>query len=361
MKILIDIGHPAHVHYFKNFISIMHKNGHKVYLTARNREHIFNLLGFYNIEYVNRGKGSFKFLGKLLYFPKAEFIIYNIARKFNVDIFMGFANPYVTHIAKLLNKPVIILDDTESATISHFLYTRFADVILSPDCFGKYLSTKQHMIRSYFELFYLHPNYFKPDPSIFELLGINAKQKYVILRFVVWGGIHDYGHQGISLENKKKIVNDLSKYAKVFISSEENIPDIFQPYRINIPSHRMHDALSHATLFFGESATMASECAVLGTPAVYLDDEGRGYTTEQEQKYGLVYNFSESEEDQEKAINKAIELLNISSLEEEWQKRRLKMLEDKIDITAFMVWFIDNYPESFKIMKNDPDFQYNFS
>ena len=36
------------------------------------------------------------------------------------------------------------------------------------------------------------------------------------------------------------------------------------------------------------------------------------------------------------------------------------MLADKIDITSFMVWFIENYPNSSDIMKKNPEYQYNF-
>ena len=45
---------------------------------------------------------------------------------------------------------------------------------------------------------------------------------------------------------------------------------------------------------------------------------------------------------------------------EVWEKRRKKMLADKIDVTAFMVWLIENYPESVKIMKKNPDYQLRF-
>ena len=37
------------------------------------------------------------------------------------------------------------------------------------------------------------------------------------------------------------------------------------------------------------------------------------------------------------------------------------MLKEKIDVTAFMVWFIENYPESAKIMKENPDYQLRFN
>ena len=45
---------------------------------------------------------------------------------------------------------------------------------------------------------------------------------------------------------------------------------------------------------------------------------------------------------------------------EEWQDRGKKMLSDKIDVTAFLVWFVENYPESAKVLKDNPDYQYKF-
>jgi len=33
--------------------------------------------------------------------------------------------------------------------------------------------------------------------------------------------------------------------------------------------------------------------------------------------------------------------------------KRKRMLSDKIDVTAFMIWFIEKYPESVDIMKEN--------
>ena len=118
----------------------------------------------------------------------------------------------------------------------------------------------------------------------------------------------------------------------------------------------MHDVLAFAALFFGEGATMASECAMLGVPSIYVNSLEVGYCTEEEEKYNLVYNFRNSEG----VLEKAIELLNTPNLKQEFQKRCQKMLADKIDVTAFMGWFIENYPDSVKIMKGNPDYQYRF-
>ncbi len=45
------------------------------------------------------------------------------------------------------------------------------------------------------------------------------------------------------------------------------------------------------------------------------------------------------------------ELLKYSQLKEEWNRRKITLLDEKIDLTAFFVWFIDNFPLSFHEMK----------
>ena len=355
MKILIDIGHPAHVHYFKNFIKIMKKKGHKFFITARNKEVVFDLLSNNNLKFYNRGDGSNTSLGKLLYLIKADFRLYNIARKFKPDLFLSFSSPYAAHAAKLLDVPHIAFTDTEHAKIVNLAVVPFSDVICTPASFQKDFGKKHIRFNGYMELCYLHPNYFKPDPSVLDLLGVNKNEKYVIMRFVSWHASHDVGYSGLTLEMKRKAVEEISKYVKVFISSEGELPEDLKQYQIRIPPEKMHDALAFSTLFVGEGATMASECAMLGIPAIYVNPLSAGTLKEQE-KYGLIYGFRNSTG----VINKAIELINTPNLQKEWQQRRQKMLADKIDVTAFMVWLIENYPESVKIMRENPDYQYRF-
>ncbi len=121
----------------------------------------------------------------------------------------------------------------------------------------------------------------------------------------------------------------------------------------------MHDVLAHASLFFGESATMASESAVLGTPAIFLNQNWFG-STDEEADYGLLFKYKSYKVDQEMAIKKAAELLANPKTKKITEKKRELFLKSKIDVTAFLVWFIENYPGSYKIMKDDPDYQYRF-
>ena len=64
MKILFDIGHPAHVHYFKNLIRILEQKNHKCVIIARKKEITHQLLDNYLIKYKSRGQGLNTLTGK---------------------------------------------------------------------------------------------------------------------------------------------------------------------------------------------------------------------------------------------------------------------------------------------------------
>ena len=74
----------------------------------------------------------------------------------------------------------------------------------------------------------------------------------------------------------------------------------------------------------------------------------------------IVFNFKNSSKDQRESIKKGVELLKTTDLKSQWQKRRQKMLAETIDVTAFMVWFLENYPKSEETMLKDPEFQLRF-
>ncbi len=348
MRILIDIGHPAHVQLFKNFAWEMEKREHKVLFTTRDKEMTVYLLKQYGFEYLSLGKHYKTLKGKIWGLIKYDFLMYNVARKFKPDIFLSAGSVYAAHVVFLFRKPHISLEDTGNMEQIR-LYKPFTKIILTSYSFHRNLGKKQIRYGGYHELAYLHPNWFKPNPDILDILGVSKDEKYVIMRFVSWSASHDVGHSGLSLEMKRRAVKELSKYAKVFISSEEELSDDLKPYQIKIPPEKMPDALYYATLYIGEGATMASECAMLGTPAIYINPLPAG-TIEDQENYGLLFHYKEATDISEKAN----ELLSIPDIKQEWQKRRQKMLTEKIDVTAFMVWFVENYPESVQVMRENP-------
>ena len=295
MKILIDIGHPAHVHYFRNFIHIMKGKGHEFLITARNRSMIHYLLKHYDIPFYDRGKGKNSVIGKLLYMVYADLNILKKALSFKPDFFISFASPYAALVSWLLHKPHIVLDDTEHAKFGHMFYKPFSSVFLNPSCFYKHFGKKQIFFNSLTECFYLHKSFFTPNKNIYQLLGLSEYERYVILRFVSWQANHDLGHSGLNKETKLKLVEFLSMNYKVFISPESELNnDYLDKYIIKIPPEYMHDALFFADFFITESGTMASEAAVLGTPVIYVNSLPlMGYLKE-EQQNGLLFHFTNS-------------------------------------------------------------------
>ncbi|MCB0837192.1 MAG: DUF354 domain-containing protein [Bacteroidetes bacterium] len=360
MRVLIDINHPAHVHLFKNFAWKMQERGHKVLFTTRKKEISHILLENLGFEHIVFGKHYKKTLGKLWGIFKFDTQLLNVSLRFKPDIFISMGSIYGSHAAMMVRKPNILLQDTEHASLQHKITVPFCDVMLNPVCFHRKLTEKQMFYQGYHELAYLHKNYFTPDPGILKELGVEEGEKFTIVRLVSWNASHDVGHSGLTVENKIKAVQEFAKLSKVFITSEDELPAELKQYQIKILPEKIHDALYYASLLYGESATMASECAMLGTPSIFLDNDGRGYTDELEEKYQLVFNFTESPEDQMKSIEKGIEILSHPDLKMEWRARTEKMLSEKIDVTAFLVWFVEQYPQSLTAMKENPEVQYQF-
>ena len=354
MKILIDIGHPAHVHYFKHFIRIMKGKGHEFLIVARDKEITHELCNCYDLPYLSRGSGGKSLLGKLFYIPKADLFIYRQAKKFKPDILLSFSSTYAAHVSKLIGKPHITLDDTEHAKFELLMYPPFTDTILNPSCFTKDLGVKQIFFNSYTELLYLHSNNFNPNKKVLELLNIKENEEYAIVRFVSWNASHDVAEAGLSNSNKIELVQSLSKKLKVFVSSEGNMPKEIEKYQFSLPSELMHDALAFARLYVGEGGTTASEAAILGTPAVYINNLSMGYI-EDEKKAGLLFQTTNNEE-----IGKYIDFILVANTKRTFKDKAIEFTKMKINPTDFLVWFIENYPESIKIIKENPDYQYKF-
>ena len=346
MKIMIDIGHPAHVHFYKNTIWALEGKGHEVMVTARDKEVCVELLNSYNIPHTvltKMGHGKIRLMKEWLI---RDYKLLMLARKFKPDVLTGILNPSVAHVSKLLGKKAIIFNDTEHATFAENITYPFADVICTPSCFNKDIGKKQTRYNGYHELAYLHPNYFTPNPAVLDELGLSEDDTFIILRFVSWNASHDGGHSGI--QNKVELVQKLEKYGQVLITSEGELGDGLEKYQIKVSPEKMHDLLYYASLYVGEGATMAAESAILGTHAIYTNTLRLGYTDEEEEKYDLVYNFSDEKTMEQKAFDKALELLDNDNLRKDGKRKRENLLKDKIDVTAFMVEFIENYPESSK-------------
>lgn len=360
MRIVVDINHPAHVHFFKNFIWEMEEQGHQVVVTASQKDLAYTLLQKYGFTYIPLGCYGNSLFKKLMNLPLLDLKMYNVLKKMNPDILVGIGSIRAAHASLLLKKPCVSFEDTEHATEQIRLYLPFATSVCTPSCYRGDIGPKQIRYNGYHELAYLHPNRFTPNPAVLAELGLTEGDPFIVVRFVSWQASHDVGQHGLTLDTKRAAIHELEKFGRVLITSENPLPEEFENYRVSVSPEKMHDLLYYATLLYGESATMASECAVLGTHAIFCDFAGRGYTDEEERDYDLVYNFKLDESSQERSIEKAVELLQDPALKEKGREKQKRLLNDKIDVTAFTVWFIENYPQSVAIIKRNPYLQEQF-
>lgn len=354
MKLLIDIGHPAHVHYFKNLANYFINQGGDVLFTVRNKEVAVQLLEFYNFKYFITGKPYKSKVGKVFGLIWFTINIFIRAIKFKPDFILNFTF-YSAFTAFLLRKPHISIEDTFNKE-SLRLIMPFTNVVFTGEYPHISLGPKEIRYNGYQELAYLHPDYFTPNPSILQKLNISSDEKYFILRFVSWNASHDYGQKGLTNQEKIELVNLLNRFGKVFISSEGELDEFFEEYKIDILPSEMHDILYYASLYIGEGATMTTESAVLGTPAFYINTQKTGPTTELEDTYGLVYNFQNFDQ----LPSKIEEVLKTPDFNGLFKERAKSLITEKVNLTKLLIWFIENWPESKKIMKENPNYQYKF-
>ena len=341
MNILVDIGHPAHVHLFKHFYHDMVERGHNLFVTARDVPAITQLLNIYQIPFLNLGKKHDSLGRKGLDQLLLDWEMFRFVRKNKIDI--GLHGITVAHVSRITKMASIIPDDDDDAVEP--LFAKYAhpcaDVVLTPDPIKR---KTQHAVYvpTYHELAYLHPNRFQPDEQVLQEIGVVNGEPYFIVRFNAFKAHHDIGNGGLSVDAKRKLIQMLLQRGKVFITAEREIDEEFRPYQLRISPEKIHSLMYYATMLVGDSQTMTSEAALLGTPAVKCNSfAGKlSVPNEMETKYAFLPNESDC------MLEKIDELLSKPNLKSEWLKRRQRMLAEKIDYTAFLTWFIENYPHS---------------
>ncbi len=348
MRVYIDIAHPAHAHAFRYFIKEMEGRGHEVLVSARDKDITFCLLREWGIPFADRGRGwspSFRggplpvrllqslvsLAGKAGYLLAVIARLLPMVRRFSPHLVISWSSYHAALTGRLLRVPVITFEDTEGVGLLHRVNRALSSLMVTPASFETDLGRKHVRFDGYKELASLHPSRFTP-----AALPDSPGKPYTVMRFVAWRAWHDRGHSGISEEMKRELVRRLSRHGRVYISSEEPLPRDLQEYRVPAGCGALHTLLAGAALFFGESASMAAEAAVLGVPAIYIDNMGRGYTRDLE-RMGLLFGYGEGDGQVREAADRAEGLLGDPGMAGEWQRRRTRMMEGKCDLTGWMV------------------------
>ncbi len=344
MRLLFVVGHPAHVHLFRNAISDLRARGHSVWVAAIEKETTLRLLSDYGIPYESLGRNFPSLVGKALDMPLKDFRFIRKMARDRPDVVVSTGSPYAAQASAALSLSHIAFSDTEIASAVIRLMLPFTDAICTPSCFWLDLGPKHVRYNGYHELAYLHPSRYHPDPAVLSLVGARPTDRLIVVRFASWDSSHDVTARGLDLREKELVqfVRRLEKHGRVLITTERLLPADLQGLVLKIPLNRIHDLLYYSTLYLGEGATMASEAGVLGTPWIFVSDAGRGYLDDQQEQYGLGFRETSAAG----ALDRAEALLEETDLKGSWATKRETLLREKVDVTGFMVEFLEGWPAS---------------
>ncbi|MCP4710683.1 MAG: DUF354 domain-containing protein [Planctomycetes bacterium] len=348
MRVLFDILHPAHFHLFKHVMEILRDRGDEIEVIVRQKDCLPELLAASGLPYhlIPRKKTSLFVLGTESI--KAMVKAVSLARAKPIDFMMGVSIS-VGPAARLVGTTSLLFEDDDARVVPVFAKLGYpiAHYVVTPKCLEFENHGKKHLTYpGYHELAYLHPNQFTPDVAVLQDLGIEADQRYFIVRLVSLTAHHDIGETGLGTEQAKKIVEKLEPYGKVFISAETTIDPALQKYTLPTPAEKIFDVLAFADLLVGDSQTMAAEAATLGTPSLRCNTfKGRlSYLDELEHKYELTAAFLPQEFDE--LLAKMDEWLARPNLKAEWGQKRQIMLDECVDVTDWILDLLERLSKS---------------
>lgn len=330
-RILFDIGHPGHVHLFKNPSNILKDRGWEISILARYKEVTQSLLEDYRISYIpgtRKKSGVFSLLELFQWFIVARREI----MEHKIDIMASFGSPAGAWAAKVCGIPHLAFNDTETALSQRLLYKPASIRIYTPACILADFGPKQVRYNGTHDLAYLRPEWFTPDISVKKELGLGMDESYVLLRLVSWEATHDWGKKGTGVDFKRKIASIALERHHLYISAEGQLPADLEQYRLRIRPYRLHDAMAFASAVVGDGSTTMTEAAALGVPALYISPFADSFGVIRfYKKYGLLSSVKSEIE----GIQELRNILIKPDIENR-ARQRDRMLSETIDVAKYI-------------------------
>lgn len=362
-KILVYFGHPAQYLFLREAIKILLSRGFEVKIIIKTKDVLEHLVQSDGFEYKNilknkRGNSKLSIVFSLL---KRNLKLIPIILKFKPSLMIS-TDATIAQLGKIFNIQRITITEDDYDIIKPLANVSYpiTNWIVCPEvCDVNRFKAKKIGYRGYMKLAYLHPDFFKFQNSIIK--NYKLPERYALIRLAQLTAFHDKGIKGISNLFLDEIIKTLeNKNITPVISSEYSLGEKYYKYILSIDPKDIHHILKKASILICDSQSMSVEAAMLGTPSLrYSSFAGKISVLEElEKKYQLTFGFKIG--DVKIFIEKLIEILNFTNLDEEFEKRRIKMINDKINVTNFLVWLIEEYPNSAENFIVNPSIQNNF-
>lgn len=339
MKYIFELNHPKHYYQFKYVMQMLKQDGHEILVLARDKDVLLKVLDEEGVPYKIFGEHRKKMWAKIASSLSTLFKYSAIVKEFKPDIIVSKASLFGTLMANWHNAKSVIFPDSEVVTLTNKHVVPRCTKVVTPENFTLNYGPKHIRVKGVFEDSYLAPNVFAPDKDVCMKYGI--KKPFAVFRFVGWFANHDVNNNGFSLEEKLKLVKAVEPYLNVYISSEKTLPEELAAYKLPSPASAIHSVLSEADLYLGDSQTMATEAALLGTPAIrsnsFVGEHDMSNFIMLEKKYGILRNIAEFN----KVLSTASDFAK-NSRKAEWINKRQEYYKSTGDMNAEISRILQN-------------------
>lgn len=268
MRIIVDIGHPAHINFFKHSIEKLAKS-HDVYITYLDRGVLPKIIerefkGYKTFK-IGKHKGTkFSIIFHANIFRFLSFFFFVLYHR--IDAAINGAFPLGLAMKICGRKYIQFDDDFERklvVRIEKTLANKLFFPMIVPETPG---ITKFNALK---EWSYLSPQYFVPDKNALTEFGLEEK-KYFFIREVSNKTLNYMQQSAGIIQAVAKEIN-LFGY-KVVLSLEDKSNKEFYPEDwiiLKEPVADIHSLIYYAKIMISSGDSMAREGAMLGIPSIY--------------------------------------------------------------------------------------------
>ncbi|MEL9989789.1 MAG: DUF354 domain-containing protein [Thermoproteus sp.] len=267
MKVLFDALTPKQA----RIASILKKSGLNLVITCREYYHVKDMLDHYGVEYTCIGRYGETVEEKLTEGLRRQMALVDIIK--GLDGVLSFPSPDAVRVAFGLGKKSIVLNDTPHAYHANSLTIPLSEYLIAPaaipvEAWRPYCPKRVEVFDGLFE--YMWTSRHKPNRDVITRLGLEPG-RYVVFRpeeakaaYYKWNYV----------ELRRKLMETVRELGYVVV----NVPrydDQIVEGAVNLTKAVDHlDLAYYAAAVITGGLTMATEAALLGTPALsYFPEE----------------------------------------------------------------------------------------
>jgi predicted glycosyltransferase len=300
-SVLIDVSHPAHAHFFRPIARTLLDAGVAVHIVARDKDVTVRLLEAARLpfEVLPNSQPSASRFRAAAELVRRTVSLRQLIRRTGASVVLSRNPSGVLAALGTRARSVFDTDDGRGVGVHYWLARPFADVISSSVHDSEQHGRGHRRYRALKAQMFLHPERFTPDVTV-RRRYIGDDEPLFVVRFSAHDASHDRHIDGISEEGRAAVVALVRARGPARVSIEREGLRLYRgpnDEAVPIDPADFHDLLATASLFVGDSQSVAAEAAILGIPSLRLSGfTGRAFYLGLLEDRGMMLNFLPGDE-----------------------------------------------------------------